>query len=57
MRAELNRIYRVVAAGGTVMLDHFCRSGEVSVPCTGDMIAKVVNEALDARDLRRAAAG
>jgi hypothetical protein len=57
MRAELNRIYQVVAAGGTVMLDHFCRSGNVSVPCTGDMIAQVVNEALDAREVRRAAAG
>lgn len=34
-----------------------CRSGVVSVPCTGYMIAQVVNEALDARDLRRAAAG
>lgn len=48
-RAELNRIYRIVASGGTVMLDHCCRSGRVSIPCTGDMIALVVNEALDAR--------
>jgi hypothetical protein len=38
-RAELNRLYAVVTGGGTVMLDH-CWSGSVSVPCTGDMIAR-----------------
>ena len=48
-RAELNRLYRIVAAGETLRLDHFCRSGSVSVPCTGDMIALVLNEALDTR--------
>jgi len=46
-----------VAAGGTVVLDHFCRSGNVSVACTGGVIAQVVNAALDARDLRLAIAG
>ena len=56
-RGELNRIYRIVAAGGTVLLDHFCRSGNVSVPCTGDVIARVVNAALGARDLRLGVAG
>jgi hypothetical protein len=46
-----------VASGGTVVLDHFCRSGSVSVPCTGDVIGQVVNAALDARDLPLAVTG
>jgi hypothetical protein len=53
-RAELNRLYRIVAGGGTLRLDHFCRSGSTGVPCTGDMIALVLNEALDARAANRA---
>lgn len=52
-RAELNRLYRIVAGGRTLRLDHFCRSGSAGVPCTGDMIALVLNEALDARAANR----
>lgn len=57
MRGEMNRLYRLVTAGRDVELDCFCKRHGAHVACHGDVIRKLLIEALHSkgREYRRAA--
>jgi hypothetical protein len=51
MRGEMNRLYKLVAAGGDVELDCFCKRHGANVACHGDVIRKLLIEALRTRGI------